>query len=452
MKIRGLSEENFFEEISVSKAANRHSVCKIRQRLADENFAAYQNAVGKTVSVELDSGRPIFFGEVAEVFIEQTFRGSYVEVTAVSFSQKNDAAAVTRIFQKPAKVFGEILNSARLKLQGSELVLEEKFAAKPCREIILQNGETDFEFMRRLAEWQGRRVWVQDTWQSGCKLKIAARSDESEGKISQNEIISLKIGRRGKIRTAELVARKYFELGRVLNLAENPSKFLIVALEVYEDGGAERVRFELEEFLEPALAAELRTPLVKLRAKVLETADGKNLGRIRVQFEVEDMDAQKSWLPYRTPYSGIIFLPEIGDTVEVFYSGGECYVGNILRTAPLDAEFRNVVDKYLGNNRRQRIFFREKSLEIKSLETSILLDEKKIELTAGANKIILDERGITLKTGGAFLSEVAKDFTSKAGGKIALDGGGNVAVKSGGKFEASASGVAAIKGSAVELG
>ena len=443
MKVRGLGEENFFETIKLTKAANQHSICQFKQRVAEEKFSVYQNAIGKTISVELDSGRPIFFGEVAEVFIEPTYHGSCVEVKAVSASQKTDETKATRIFQSPDKKFQEILNPERLSLKNCSVELDAKLAAKACREIILQDDETKFDFVKRLAAWQGRRVWVRDTWQGQCALKVAPAADETMNKISPEDVISLRIGRRGQLQTAELITRKYFELGRLLTLKDNPCKFLIVGLEVYHERDVERIRFDLEELTEPKPAEILQTPIAKLKAKVTDINDKENLGQILVQFEIEDKDAKKSWLPYRTPYSGIIFLPELGECVEVFYTRGECYAVSTLRTKTLDSEFQNVVDKFIGNNRKQRIFFREKSLEIKSAETSLFMDEKKIVLRVGENEIIMDGQGITLKTGGNLTEQVGKDLSSKVGGKIALTASG--------EFKASGSS-AKIEGSSIELG
>ena len=436
MKVRGLGEGIYFETIRVFKAANQHSTCKYRQRLAEENIPAYQNAVGKKIAVELDNGRPIFFGEVTEVFLERTYHGNYVEICATSASLKTDLVAETRIFQNPEKLFREILNAGQLNLRDCSLDVEDSLAANPCREIILQDGETNFEFIKRLTTWQGRRVWVRDTFQGKCELRLASCSDDSTNKLLREEIISLRLGQRGKIRAAELVTAKYFELGRLLTLNDMPCKFLIVEAETYEERGVERMRFVLEELQPPKPTDLPELPPVKLKAKVVSVGDEKNLGRIRVQFAIEDKALKKAWLPYRTPYSGITFLPEVGEEVEVFYTRGEGYVTSTLRTKTLDEEFRNVAGKYLSNNRKQRIFLREKSLELKSAETSIFMDEKKIVLSVGENKIIMDEQGLTLKTSGEFKSEVAKGFTLKTGGAV----------------EVSASGATKIKGSTVELG
>ena len=469
MIVSDLGDPTFFEKFSLKKAANRHSVCTFRQRADEEKISVYQNAVGKKIHVSLNDGRPIFFGEVVEVVVEQNYGGIYAEIKAVSDSLKLDEKNETRIFQNPDKTFGNVLNDLRLNISNCKVNLEE-FSAQKCPEIIFQHEETNFNFINRLAAWKCLRVWVKDTFQDTVELKVATCANDSPNNIEDEDIVRLKIGRRQKIHVAELVTEKYFELGRILNLGNNTRQYLITALEVYQKNGVDFVRYNLEEFKDLEPAALCNPAPLKLRATVLDVKDDKNFGRLKVQFEIEDKDTNKAWLPYRTPYGGMVFMPEKGDTVEVFYTSGECYVNSVLRTKILDEEFHKDVEneKYLGNNRNQRIFFREKSFEIKSFDTSIFMDDKKIVLSVGKNKVTLDEQGITMQTEGAFRSEVAKDFSNKVGGnmtndvskkisvksgsEIVNDASSNFSVKSGGKFTAKASGAAQIGGSSVELG
>ena len=452
MKVRGLGEERYFEKILVSKKANFHSVCKFRQRVAEDKIFAYQNAVGKKISVELDDGRPIFFGEIIETFTEKNFGGSYAEIKAVSDSFKIDETPETRIFQNPEKTFSEIINPARLKITDCKINLDEKFSAEKCKEIILQNQEANFNFMNRLAAWKSRRVWVKDTAQNKAEIKISPCANDSAQKILSENILSLKIGRRKKIQIAELVTEKYFELGSILNF-ESGRKFLIVAMEIYQENGVDRIKYHLEEF-KKILPNELcGSAPVKLSAKIIDVKDEKNFGRVKVQFDIDDKDSKKSWLPYRTPYSNFIFLPKKDDTAEIFYVCGECFVNSILRTKILDSEIKDVEkEKFIGNDCGQRIIFREKSLEIKSAETSIFMDDKKIILTAGKNKIVIDESGMNFKTDGDFKFETAKNFSVKNGKIFVAESSGDISFKSGGKFTAKASGAAQIGGSSVELG
>ena len=192
--------------------------------------------------------------------------------------------------------------------------------------------------------------------------------------------------------------------------------------------GVERFIYDLEEFKDEAIGDGGAVDVAaKFRAKVIDTNDPKHFGRIKVAFDkndVEDNSTRQTWIPYRSPYSGknggIVFLPDVGDLVEVFFIGGECYCGSTLRENPLDAECRNVKEKFIGNNFKQRIIFREKSLDILSFDNKIILDEKKIELTVGENVLRLDEKGITLKNRQNEIALTAKGISELTEGALAL--------------------------------
>ena len=180
---------------------------------------------------------------------------------------------------------------------------------------------------------------------------------------------------------------------------------MITALELKTVHGADRFFYETEEYLPKKIEIN-PSPLektIKFKAKILKNKDEKNLGRVQVQvIDAEDEDKEKIWLPYRTPYAGknggIVFLPDENDLAELIFTNGEFFVCSAIRENPLQKECQNVSDKYIGNNTEQRIFWKEKSLEIMSFENKIYLDKNKIELTAGENKILMDENGISIQT------------------------------------------------------
>ncbi|MCR5834297.1 MAG: hypothetical protein K6G55_06595 [Selenomonadaceae bacterium] len=263
MKVRGLGNEIYFDEIFVSKAANNHGECKFKQRIDKDDMSKYQSAVGRTINVESDDGRQIFSGEIDDVIVEQTYQGCCAEVTAHSLSVKEDEKPETRIFQNPEKKFIEFLNQGRLNLKNCTLTLDEKLAAKTCKEIILQNDETNFEFIKRMAAWQGLRVWINDISAGTCKIKIADCADKSLNSVADENVIRLRLRRRGNIQVAELIGNKYFDLGRVLKL--NGVNFVIVAQKIYQQNGVDRIYFELEELKSSEPKDFPKTAPVKLR-------------------------------------------------------------------------------------------------------------------------------------------------------------------------------------------
>lgn len=99
MRVRSLSEQNFFEAIKVTKAANQHSNCNFRQRIAEEKFSIYRKVIGKTISVA------------------------------------NETKA-TRIFQSSDKRFQEILNPERLSLKNCLVELYAKLRVKASECVV----------------------------------------------------------------------------------------------------------------------------------------------------------------------------------------------------------------------------------------------------------------------------------------------------------------------------
>ena len=204
---------------------------------------------------------------------------------------------------------------------------------------------------------------------------------------------------------------------------------------------------------------------------------------------VTDVTPGKLWLPYRPPYAGqqggIVFLPESGDLIEAIVSDRDAYVTTELRAKPLPQECQDPIVKYIGNNTKQRVFWRPKSLELWSTDTNIVLDDKNIDmtvgktngakihvdeknivLTVGKNRMTLNEQGIQLQRGtsevvlsdtGTYLrrdsQQIALDqnVQIKSGGTIDANAGGAANLHAGGVLKLDASGTASLNGSHVEL-
>ena len=78
-------------------------------------------------------------------------------MSCVSLSIKTDEEEKTRIFHNPEKNFSDVLNTSRLSLKSAELKLSEKISSLKNSSVILQNQETNFQFVLRLAKNLGER-------------------------------------------------------------------------------------------------------------------------------------------------------------------------------------------------------------------------------------------------------------------------------------------------------
>ena len=459
MQIKNFAQIEGITEFELTKHEGRHSRLNFAALISEgaaEKFLAF---TGKNISVTTDDNAPIFFGRVESVEVENSLGASKVFAECVSFSISEDEEEKTRIFHNPEKKFSDVLSTARLSLKNSNLKLSADFAALKYLPVILQNQETNFQFMARLAKNFGRRFWILDTMEQ-ANFFIDSSVNKSARKISNAQIVSLRHSKFGKQYKFFVKSQNFFDIGQVVTLENITGEFIITGLKISLENESYFFYYELEENkLEPPKIpdAPIFAKTFKLHAKVKNVNDPKNLGKIQVTFDdkfVEDMDEKNPlWIPYRTPYSGknsgIVFIPDEGDSVEVFFTNEEIFCAAALRENSLAEECRKVAEKYIGNNSKQRIFFREKSLEFYSDKYKILMDERGIELTVDKNSIIINKQGILLQTADSKIS-LAKDAVLKIGGKIELQAK-DTEIKSSGKIKLGGSDIAVEGSSATSV-
>ena len=335
-------------------------------------------------------------------------------------------------FTIPIKKISDVLSTSRLSLESADLKLAEKFSAIKYPQVILQNQETNFQFISRLAKNFGERLWILDTMQH-TNLLIDSAINKSVRKIEREKILSMRHAKIGKQFKISIKTQKFFDLGQVVTIEGNATEFVIVGLKIRLEHESYFIYYELEEnkiapqkiFDTPILAKTF-----KLHAKIKNINDPKNLGRVQVTFDdkfVEDMDEKNPlWIPYRTPYSGknggIVFIPDEGDAVEIFFTNEEIFCISAIRENPLADECKKVSEKFIGNNFKQRIFWKEKSLEFFSDKYKIIMNDKGIEISVGENSVALTEDEILLRTKASKIS-LSKEIFIESNGAINIKSG-----------------------------
>lgn len=431
MQIKNFAQIECITEFELTKREGEHSRLNFAASIIDGAADKFLACTGKNISVTTDDNAPIFFGRVESVEVENLIGAARIFVNCVSNSITADEETKTRIFHNPDKKISDVLNTARLSLQNANLKLSEDFSALKYLPVILQNQETNFQFIARIAKNFGRRFWILDTMEQ-ANFFIDNCVNKSARKISAAQIVSLRRSKFGKHYKFFVKSQNFLDVGQSVTIENNTGEFVITGLKVLLEHESYFFYYELEELkLEPPKISDapILAKTFKLHGKVKSTKDPKNLGRIQVTFDdkfVEDMDKENPlWISYRTPYTGknggFVFIPDEGDAVEVFFSNEEIFCVSALRENPLAAECQKVVEKYIGNNFKQRMFFKEKSLEFFSDKYKIVMNEKGIEIVVGKNSITLNEQGILLQTKDSKIS-LSKDISINSGDKLKLEG------------------------------
>ena len=429
MQIKNFAKIEFFTAFELTKHADNHSYLNFSASIVENAEESCLACTGKIISVTTEDNLPIFFGRVESVEIETAFSSSEVHVSCVSLSILSDENPKTRIFHNPDKNFSDILSNSRLSLESCNLKLSANLSMLKCPCVVLQNAETNFQFISRLVRNTNQRFWVVDTIQL-TDIIVDSCTNKSVREIKRDQIISerrIKIGKQFK---SFVKLQKFFDLGQIVKIEGLTKDFVVVGVKISLEHKTYFFYYELEENmpLPPKISdMPIFAKTMKLHATVKSANDPKNFGRIQVTFDdkfIEDMDKKNPlWIPYRTPYSGknggIVFLPDEGDVVEVFFINDEIFCADTLRESSLAEECQKVAEKYIGNNFKQRIFFREKALEFLSGNYKIVMDERGIELTVDKNSIVINKQGILLQTADSKIS-LAKDAVTHACGKIEL--------------------------------
>lgn len=486
MKIKGFDDVCYIDEFKLKKERASHSICHFTASVKDETADKYLAMAGKTVTIRLDNDKPIFSGIVQEISIERTYASTFLDVSLISLSSLIDQEDKIRIFQDPDKKYADMLSAARLALKKCELRLAGRLKTAKYENVVVQNQETDFNFIRRLADYSGTNFWVNDISDDKCILCIDdTNGNNKEITLERNNIIASKKKRvcqgRRQWYSQWIRVKKYIELGRIVKIGKDMTKYLITSVIVKKVHEADEFFYEIEEIKKTDKVrnfkddANFLEKTVKFKARVTSVKDPDNMGRIQVEFIdkfVEDMDKsadKRMWFDYRSPYcgkqGGIVFIPDVGDTVEVVFSNEKCFVNSTLRQEKLLEECRKVEDKYIGNNTKQRIFWKEKSLELFSFENKIIMDENHIEFNVDKNKIIIDKDKILLQTpenqillnregiltkAGKDIDFQAKDIKMKGSNKIHAEAGSDVEI-SGKKIKVKSNGELALNGSTVNI-
>ncbi len=435
MQIKNFAELEYLTRFELIKHESQHSRLNFVASVAVGGEGNFFARVGEIISVSLDDGVTIFCGRVEAIELERAFNALRVHASCVSLSIETDEQLKTRIFHNPDKKISDVLEQSRLKLENCGLKLSDEISSKKYEGVLLQNQETNFNFIARLARALNSRLWIIDTM-TKAEIRLDKRVGNSPRKIGAERLIYIRQGKRGGRRTMTVRTEDYFDLGAVVTVetdSRDMTQYVIVGLRAELTDERYLFEYELDE-LEAPPAVETNAPTlaktIKLHATVKSVDDPEHRGRVQVVFDdkfIEDMDQKNPlWIEYRSPYvgteGGIVFMPDKGDAIEVLFGNEEVYAVSTLRKKPLGAECRNVVDKYIGNNFEQRIFWKEKSLELLSSKNKITMNDKAIELTVGSSKLVMNDKAIELTVGGSKLTMTDKTVKIKTvGGELEMN-------------------------------
>lgn len=342
-------DEYIIENIVILDEKNKHSKCIIDLKVDNGilNEFIVENQIGKKEICASIEGKIVFYGILKKIKCECTYLNTNVHIEAVSFSDSLDSEKNCRIFQNPDKTFGN-LNDFFKKENIYINCVDKNISNKKISEILIQNNETDFEFIKRIYANENIDINIDARKKTVCCLNA--------GDLQTSKFLNVEDVKKYEriiyenYEKAEVVTSKLFEVG--IEIEFLGEKYKVVSRKIENRYENFEIKYLLvngnndKELNDKDMVIDLGL------AKVTANQSEDNLGKIQVEFlnYKNEMSDKKAWIDYITPLTekdgGIVAIPDIGEYVEVLMNDKECIAIGCIRKTPLSENLRDIDKRY----------------------------------------------------------------------------------------------------------
>lgn len=444
-------------DVNINVKANEHGLMTVRY-IAEKEVTSDILMSASEADVKLScDGKVIFAGVCMSVRAKKGFEYSEVEITAISHSVKADRKPHWRSFQDEAKKISDIA-SVVLKDCGGSLTIKPDVSIP---EIVIQQDETDFEFLKRIINYNKMNLYVAV---NGTKVDLIAgkdakfqsrslKSDETDVYKQRKNI--LEYARFKGMSDNDASACDALEDFCVVNnmdwqagdvVSGSPEKVIVENI-AESDGGVLRNKIIMRPKAGGVPDYEDKRDIlpVCLEAKVLKVQQGDN--QVKVQFLIDDKqdEAKALWIDYEHSMSNYAYImPDEGDHVWVYFSYSKKPVARNSRRMgenDKDSKYNELKKEYLPatkmlTSHNKMLRFTPKGLELVTdkknyvkggsllqldddkgvrfaSEKDIYIKGKSIKLDATSNCNVIGKSGVTIKAGGSVVKMKGSDISLK---------------------------------------
>ncbi len=438
--------------------------------------------------------RIIFRGVLARLELHRTRYAHVCSAELVSASAALDEVCHTRVFQDPMKTPKDIVSSLNFSAEGRfsdhKIRLPKAgfcgVAGEKTLPFPVVQSETDFGFLGRIALLCETHLWTRDM--NNIPDIVIGASNGADRITFKSEHIAgcrreISFGNERRVYTvlpdATVAAPgtpAIFE-----EAADISERFegIITAARVFQRSPNDfYIEYTVESSPLPAVSGNTHGKAMYLAAKVTDNNDPENLGRVQVDFALDDVcdgAENRLWIGCEAQNGsnsgGFVYVPATGDCVYVRFSDGNMCVTGTARekdSARLPEDFSEVSDRFVYNINGKSISLREQTIELRTRESSVTLSDDSAEmLIGGETKVFADKNetriicggaSIKLNSGGITLSVGEKAVIEMTDGKITVDSAVSAAVQSGGitikakdGIKADSGGVVSLKGTQIKM-
>ncbi len=402
MMVTGFREIDGFREFHLRKKKNAHSVCTFTAgkgscHVGDEMFLKAVNVYDcqDTDTPPIDA--LLMTGILQSVKCMEGYSEDRISVSIISRSAILERELHTRIFQSREKTYRDILEHICEGREFQIICLEEDLGETRLEAPLLQIGETDMEFICRIASRMDTAVWIDDESDGIWQVRVGDRRGAFAIDLDTADLMTLERelsfdAERIRFRLArEWDGLRRLDIGRQIRI--RGKQYTIEEMDIYKQGQEYRYEYlasRRTETWSPRRQTGTRQQLVKhFTGTVTDNRDPENMGRVQVDFNqesVEDIaDTDRLWICVAAVYAGdkggVLFIPDKGDVVDVLWDGREFLVTGVRRTKAISEAYRNVDEKRIVDGKGRSLCFGEKGLLIHAGTSAIQVRKDKVVVT-----------------------------------------------------------------------
>jgi len=441
------------ELLSIFKALQDHSTLELSGILPfdDNKDVSALSWTGKPIEVRFseelnpEKSKNVFWGIITKVTLIKSGQNIQCSLVANSLSIKLDKKKHIRFFQDPNKTYNDVLEHI-LKSYSKyvKLVDSNSFTSRKIEKMLIQYNETDWEFILRVCRRMQSLCFLADE-DSPTKIYLETQKTDSLkidnfeiSKDDESKIVLLELDELYLLGDKLIFLNKDYVIESVKHIFQDNTIISNYQLK------SENLNFENSDIS--------NLTGVLLKAKVKDNKDEENLGRIKIEFEGEDLWPNSRYFPLTTSYSssenhegvGFFSLPEIDETVLVSFDNSyedKAIINCVLREKsdkrladPTHKIWRNrkgrefkITDDNISISANDKYVFIEcNDDEIKLINKDCLIKQTKndVMIEYQNSRIKLNEKNILLQCGSAFLriQDGKVEITDGKGAKISLNG------------------------------
>lgn len=415
MIVTGFENIEYFRDFKLRKRKNSHTTCQFiaqnTRNNAAPNYEDNNELIGRKVQIYAadsisakNEDNYIMSGVVKSVEFISEYTEDLMKVTIISNSHSLENGTFTRVFQDTKKTVRDVLTEIESSIEGKFVYLDSDIGREEINPIILQYRETNKDFIEKMAEYLKTGVWYDDKSSEEFQIRIGRCREGSALEINKSgcrNICKTYTDDRivVKVAVTDYQEVNYLDIGQCFRI--DGKDFVVEEMNIFQNRQGYVYEFVgLSEAEEKEGIKSLIFPTTSFLVRVTSQDDPQKMGRIQVDFSTDGIESiQKDnpiWLDVDTIYDGVnggcVFVPDVGDYVDVLFSQNHVFVLGVRRLEALDEKHQNVSEKCIVDDKGRKIVFADKYLELSAANNCIQISEETIKIISD-NVILQIENG-----------------------------------------------------------